>query len=144
MIAKTTKLSHCTAEKRRKSREITKTWKEFVVAVSRSVLGKFPLMRTDGRTGHNELQKFHFSMLSGTLRSSLRLSSLSLLKLSRNTLFAMPENGAKKPKIEVSPNTIGTHSGTFHCDEVLACYLLGQHPDFANHKGGLQLPIASS
>lgn len=30
----------------------------------------------------------------------------------------MPENGAKKSKIGVAPNTIGTHSGTFHCDEV--------------------------
>lgn len=46
----------------------------------------------------------------------------------------MPENGAKKPKMEVAPNTIGTHSGTFHCDEVLAVYLLSQHPDFCNHK----------
>lgn len=138
MIAKTTKLSHYTAEKRRKTREITKTWKEFVVVVSRSVLGKFPLMRADGRTRHDQLQRFHFSMLSGTLLRNLRSS---LLKLSRNTLSAMPENGAKKPKIEVAPNTIGTHSGTFHCDEVVACYLLGQHPDFANHKGGIQLPI---
>lgn len=45
----------------------------------------------------------------------------------------MPENGAKKAKIEVKPNTIGTHSGTFHCDEVLAVYLLSQHPDFSKH-----------
>lgn len=46
----------------------------------------------------------------------------------------MPENGAKKAKIEVAPNTIGTHSGTFHCDEILAVYLLSQHPDFCNHE----------
>ena len=46
----------------------------------------------------------------------------------------MSQNGAKKAKIEVGPNTIGTHSGTFHCDEVLAVYLLSQHPDFSNHK----------
>lgn len=45
----------------------------------------------------------------------------------------MSENGAKKPKIEVAPNTIGTHSGTFHCDEILACYLLSKHPDFKTH-----------
>jgi len=44
----------------------------------------------------------------------------------------MVENGPKKLKIEA--NTIGTHSGTFHADEVLACYLLSQHPLFANHK----------
>lgn len=46
----------------------------------------------------------------------------------------MSENGAKKLKIQVAPNTIGTHSGTFHCDEVLAVFLLGQLPEFQNHK----------
>lgn len=46
----------------------------------------------------------------------------------------MAENGAKKPKIAVAPNTIGTHSGTFHCDEILACYILSKHPDFHSHK----------
>jgi len=46
----------------------------------------------------------------------------------------MVENGPKKPKFEVEPNTIGTHSGTFHCDEVLAVYLLQQLPEFRNHK----------
>eukprot|EP00485_Elphidium_margaritaceum_P003018 CAMPEP_0202706082 /NCGR_PEP_ID=MMETSP1385-20130828/18558_1 /ASSEMBLY_ACC=CAM_ASM_000861 /TAXON_ID=933848 /ORGANISM="Elphidium margaritaceum" /LENGTH=394 /DNA_ID=CAMNT_0049364469 /DNA_START=108 /DNA_END=1292 /DNA_ORIENTATION=- len=31
--------------------------------------------------------------------------------------------------------TIGTHSGTFHCDEVLACYMLSQHTkDYRNAK----------
>lgn len=25
---------------------------------------------------------------------------------------------------------IGTHNGTFHCDEVLACYLLRQLPEY--------------
>ena len=29
---------------------------------------------------------------------------------------------------------IGTHSGTFQCDEALGCWLLRQHPDFANAK----------
>lgn len=43
---------------------------------------------------------------------------------------------AKKPLIAyiVAPNTIGTHSGTFHCDEALACYLLSKHPDFNKHQ----------
>ena len=40
----------------------------------------------------------------------------------------------KKPKIEVAQNTIGTHSGTFHCDEVLACFLLSKHQEFSKHK----------
>lgn len=41
---------------------------------------------------------------------------------------------AKKAKMIVAPFTIGTHSGTFHCDEVLACYLLSQHPEFSKHQ----------
>ncbi len=27
---------------------------------------------------------------------------------------------------------IGTHNGTFHCDEVLACFLLKQLPNYSN------------
>ncbi len=27
-------------------------------------------------------------------------------------------------------NRIGTHNGTFHCDEVVACFLLKQLPEF--------------
>lgn len=46
----------------------------------------------------------------------------------------MSQNGAKKAKLQVEPNTIGTHSGTFHCDEILAVFLLSQHPEFRNHK----------
>ncbi|KAG5666858.1 hypothetical protein PVAND_014866 [Polypedilum vanderplanki] len=38
----------------------------------------------------------------------------------------------KKPKI--SPNTIGTHSGTFHCDELLAVFMLQCLPRFQNHE----------
>ncbi|KAJ6634812.1 MYG1 protein [Pseudolycoriella hygida] len=33
-----------------------------------------------------------------------------------------------------SPLTIGTHSGIFHCDEVLACFLLRQLPQFSDAK----------
>lgn len=29
--------------------------------------------------------------------------------------------------------TIGTHNGKFHCDEVLACFMLKQLPEFKNH-----------
>lgn len=34
------------------------------------------------------------------------------------------ERAAKKAKLE--PQTIGTHNGTFHCDEALAVFLLRQ------------------
>ncbi|KAM6981212.1 MYG1 exonuclease [Aplochiton taeniatus] len=30
----------------------------------------------------------------------------------------------------MSPQKIGTHNGTFHCDEVLACFLLRQLPEY--------------
>ncbi|XP_037037518.1 MYG1 protein isoform X2 [Bradysia coprophila] len=32
------------------------------------------------------------------------------------------------------PVTIGTHSGIFHCDEILACFMLRQLPQYANAK----------
>jgi len=35
--------------------------------------------------------------------------------------------------MKVAPNTIATHSGTFHCDEVLAVFMLRNHPEFKNH-----------
>lgn len=28
--------------------------------------------------------------------------------------------------------TIGTHSGNFHCDEALACFMLRQLPEYKN------------
>ena len=31
-----------------------------------------------------------------------------------------------------SPPVIGTHNGTFHCDEVLACYMLKLLPEYQN------------
>lgn len=34
-----------------------------------------------------------------------------------------PDN--KRPK-----STIGTHDGTFHCDEALACFMLKQLPEY--------------
>lgn len=36
-------------------------------------------------------------------------------------------------KMKIGPNTIGTHSGTFHCDEILAVFMLRNHPKFKNH-----------
>lgn len=33
-------------------------------------------------------------------------------------------------KTNIAPNTIGTHSGTFHCDEVLATFLLKELEEY--------------
>ncbi|XP_037821385.1 MYG1 protein isoform X2 [Lucilia sericata] len=40
----------------------------------------------------------------------------------------------KRLRTEGAPLTIGTHSGTFHCDEVLACFMLKQLPEYENAK----------
>ncbi|KAM6294442.1 LOW QUALITY PROTEIN: MYG1 exonuclease [Aegotheles albertisi] len=40
--------------------------------------------------------------------------------------------GPKRPRPEPAPR-IGTHDGTFHCDEVLACYLLRLLPRYRPH-----------
>ncbi|XP_065354445.1 MYG1 protein-like [Calliphora vicina] len=45
-----------------------------------------------------------------------------------------PQLRRKRLRTEGSPLTIGTHSGTFHCDEVLACFMLKQLPEYANAK----------
>uniref|UniRef100_A0A8C6T643 Chromosome 12 open reading frame 10 n=1 Tax=Neogobius melanostomus TaxID=47308 RepID=A0A8C6T643_9GOBI len=40
---------------------------------------------------------------------------------------------AKKPRTDnMSVRKIGTHNGTFHCDEVLACFFLRQLPEYKN------------
>ncbi|XP_063707811.1 MYG1 protein [Culicoides brevitarsis] len=39
------------------------------------------------------------------------------------------ENAAKKAKTDV---VIGTHDGVFHCDEILACFMLQQLPEYEN------------
>lgn len=44
----------------------------------------------------------------------------------------MSQESSKKLKIE--DNTIGTHSGVFHCDEVLACWMLKKLPEYKNSK----------
>ena len=38
-------------------------------------------------------------------------------------------HGAKKPNLM---KKIGTHNGTFHCDEVLACFMLKQLPEYGH------------
>ena len=39
------------------------------------------------------------------------------------------DNSPEAKKQLVSPK-IGTHNGTFHCDEVLACFMLKQLPEY--------------
>jgi hypothetical protein len=50
-----------------------------------------------------------------------------------HTMAAAATNGAADPLGPVGPSTktIATHSGSFHCDEALGCYLLRQTDEFA-------------
>lgn len=49
------------------------------------------------------------------------VSYVSLRKICQTSINKMTNNGAKK---------IGTHSGVFHCDEVVACNLLKRLPEY--------------
>ena len=41
----------------------------------------------------------------------------------------------KKPCLQLGEEVlIGTHNGTFHCDEALACYMLRKFPEYRNAK----------
>jgi len=44
-------------------------------------------------------------------------------------MIAAETNGVKKAKVDTA--VIGTHNGKFHCDEVLACFMLRQLPEYA-------------
>lgn len=39
---------------------------------------------------------------------------------------------ASDPKIQRIFKRIGTHSGVFHCDEALACFMLKQLPEYTD------------
>ena len=58
-------------------------------------------------------------MLTSLLRNRQILST-SINIFHKNTTFLrkMAQDSVKKMKL-VEPNTIGTHSGQFHCDEVI-------------------------
>uniref|UniRef100_A0A8C6T5U7 Chromosome 12 open reading frame 10 n=1 Tax=Neogobius melanostomus TaxID=47308 RepID=A0A8C6T5U7_9GOBI len=58
----------------------------------------------------------------------------SLLFPDRNLSIHRSMSGsAKKPRTDnMSVRKIGTHNGTFHCDEVLACFFLRQLPEYKN------------
>uniref|UniRef100_A0A1I8NXL4 Uncharacterized protein n=1 Tax=Stomoxys calcitrans TaxID=35570 RepID=A0A1I8NXL4_STOCA len=43
-----------------------------------------------------------------------------------------PVSSPKRQRTEGQPLCIGTHSGQFHCDEVLACFMLKQLPEYSN------------
>ncbi|XP_067642521.1 MYG1 protein [Eurosta solidaginis] len=52
------------------------------------------------------------------------------IRMSSRNETTVTANEAKR--LRSDPPVIGTHSGTFHCDEVLACFMLKQLPEYKN------------
>lgn len=73
-----------------------------------------------------------FVQSSRTFATTTRLLSTSLLKLAM-----MPVTGRDPRKRTSSTSgsqvkSIGTHDGKFHCDEILACFMLKLLPEYAD------------
>ena len=72
---------------------------------------------------------FGSSASSSSLLSRFRRPFLPLLprasssSSSSSYSSSMADLSSKRPKVELPPR-IGTHNGTFHCDEALGCFLL--------------------
>ncbi|XP_029450940.1 UPF0160 protein MYG1, mitochondrial [Rhinatrema bivittatum] len=67
-------------------------------------------------------------------RSGLRaLSAATEHPLSAAELEAQPQTKRQRREESMRPR-IGTHNGTFHCDEVLACFLLQRLPQYQDAK----------
>ena len=73
---------------------------------------------------------FCSSASSSSLLSRFRRPFLPLLprassssSSSSSYSSSMADLSSKRPKVELPPR-IGTHNGTFHCDEALGCFLL--------------------
>ena len=47
-------------------------------------------------------------------------------------VLAMSDFEGSAAKKMCSTKKIGTHNGTFHCDEVFACYMLKQLPEYSD------------
>ncbi|XP_067170281.1 MYG1 exonuclease [Apteryx mantelli] len=63
----------------------------------------------------------------GALRAARRMAAAAAATAAGSGAGAGA--GAKRPRCEPAPR-IGTHDGTFHCDEALACYLLRLLPRY--------------
>lgn len=57
-----------------------------------------------------------------------------LANLSRMSVTTASAVSPKRLRTENAPLVIGTHDGTFHCDELLACFMLKQLPEYQNAK----------
>lgn len=76
----------------------------------------------------NECFSFQSMLLLTVIRTYVCRGQRQLVqKVAALSLSMSGESPAKKANIMVK---IGTHNGTFHCDEVLACFMLKQLPQY--------------
>lgn len=61
-----------------------------------------------------------------------RFLSVARTQLIFARIIMSSDNGDSTPAKRATPLTIGTHNGTFHCDEVVACFMLKQLPEYEN------------
>ncbi len=74
-------------------------------------------------------------MWGAIIRFYKKISGINSHRLLLRELRTM-SNGqeAKRPCLDTNPHRkcIGTHNGTFHCDEVLACFMLKTLEEYKN------------
>ncbi|KAJ8958728.1 hypothetical protein NQ318_016456 [Aromia moschata] len=72
--------------------------------------------------------EFNGNLMALTLSGSLiKTTAEAALKVWKG--FSVMASSNKSPRLS---KKIGTHDGVFHCDEVLACFMLKQIPDYAD------------
>lgn len=79
-----------------------------------------------------------FTLCNNTFKNIVALQAKEVSRHSSHCVdrsFFIPRymsSSAKKPRTDNSMTVkkIGTHNGTFHCDEVLACFFLRQLPEY--------------
>lgn len=88
------------------------------------------------RTAANKLTQIASQINSSKPAGVLRLlnSQVSFCSLFVDVTRIEPRYMSSQPKRLCTDNMtgkkIGTHNGTFHCDEVLACFFLRQLPEY--------------
>lgn len=70
-------------------------------------------------------------MLHALLRQGMLSAKCGANILSRNRTVAAAAQAAAAMATKRKAVNIGTHSGTFHCDEALGCWMLKQTEQFA-------------
>ncbi|XP_068777235.1 MYG1 exonuclease isoform X2 [Struthio camelus] len=81
----------------------------------------------EGEPAHAQAQSGACAVMWGALRAARRMAAAAAG--SGAGAGSGSGSGSKRPRCEPAPR-IGTHDGTFHCDEALACYLLRLLPRY--------------